>query len=85
MSTSTAPSTMLRMVPLPRFAGEDLVSWTAGTAFLPCEAGEVARSAGGGDRANTGRLASRPGLPPSVLPDISPARGEIMLVTVGNP
>jgi len=38
-----APSTMLRMIPLPRNAGEDEVSGGAKANILPAEAGRMLR------------------------------------------
>mgnify|MGYP000651325221 CR=1 FL=1 len=45
---SSAPSTMLRMVPLPRFAGEDLPSRPASTWILPRLRGRGTAEGGGG-------------------------------------
>jgi hypothetical protein len=45
---SGAPSTMLRMVPLPRFAGEDMGLRPASTSILPRSRGRGTAEGGGG-------------------------------------
>jgi hypothetical protein len=47
-SPRLAPSTALRAVPLPRFAGENKPAATVKSAILPCKAGEVDHTTNGG-------------------------------------
>ncbi len=48
LSADNAPSTMLRMVPLPRFAGEEPRVRPASTLILPCLRGRGTAEGGGG-------------------------------------
>ena len=48
MQQTAAPFTMLRMVPLPRFAGEDFPSPLAATVILPSSQGRGTAGDGGG-------------------------------------
>ena len=46
--SGSAPSTMLRMVPLPRFAGEDPALRPSATLILPRSRGRGTAEGGGG-------------------------------------